>query len=90
MAKQPPKAPGNIKFHPNKNTFISYNNEWRVGGPANAIPEGKVATVELKDGTKREVYIVKHIATRRVYHRRLDELVDYVIAEFENIVDEYE
>lgn len=90
MSEDPPKLQENIKFHPHKNTFITYNSQWRVGGPAKDIPEGEVAIVSLKDGTEREVYIVKHLATRRVYHRRRDELVDYVIAEFENIVDEDE
>ena len=88
MSEDPPKVEGNIKFHPHKNTFITYNSQWRVGGPARDLPEGKTALITLKDGSEREVYIVRHLAIRRVYHRRRDELIDYVIAEFENIVDE--
>ncbi len=85
-----PPMPKYIRINPTDIRFCELLGKWYITGPLHCISEGTVVSVSRHKDTPVEVYVTKLKMARKVYHKTVQKFITYVVAEFEDIIDDSE
>lgn len=82
-AAELPVIPGRYRFQRDRVTFVTYEDEWHLIGPARMLPVGHLVFVDrYADDTNQEVLVGVHVAERTVRHGNGD-AITYAIAKID-------
>jgi hypothetical protein len=82
-AAELPVIPGKYRFQRDRVTFVTYEDEWHLIGPARMLPIGHLVFVDrFADDTNQEVLVGVHVAERTVRHGNGD-AITYAIAKID-------
>lgn len=81
-AAELPVIPGRYRFQRNRVTFVTYEDEWHLIGPAHMLRVGHLVLVDKFSDANQEVLVGVHVAERTVRHGD-GEAVTYAIAKLD-------